>query len=114
MRAGDEGRAEQAVLGRMVRLRCARGRKRKGVEWAAERDNAQEEEEARPASRPKPGREGREGRAGSWGWAENEERQFFKMNFFSNSSFQIQAQFKSNSSIVSNILPYLNKNGQFC
>ena len=39
---------------------------------------------------------------------------FFQFKFFFfNSSFQIQAQFNSNSSIVSNILPYSNKNGQF-
>ena len=42
------------------------------------------------------------------------EGEFFKFKFFTNSSFQIQDQFKSNSSIVSNILPYSNKNEKFC
>ena len=105
--AGDEGRTRPRAVRAWEKkrprgIRPVQGKKGEGRKGAS----------GPPAGRA---REGGKRRLGRFPGARLKRKEgiFFQFKlFFFNSSIQIQAQFKSNSSIVSNILLYSNK--QFC
>ena len=102
-------------LGQGERLRSS-GLRRRGSRPGAGNGKEGKREAAGPASRPGrlPGQEREGGRAESGVGLEMKKESFSNLNSFRILVFKSQAKFQSISSIVSNILPYSNKNGQFC